>query len=268
MGIATGMTSEAMRVIADASVVAGSVNSSGSLILQTRGGVPIDAGSVRGPQGVAGVAGTNGGTAAARDAVYGVPTSDSARLALALKQAIWWNSDQKWFETYTVPANFTNKPTSLPGGYSNTAGWFPIPMPLGDIGYSYVRTTTGMIDSGVSGWRQPDFVTVNVVAGRKYRVKYKVTHSSNAANMALAVECYREPATNSTNVVRGGFLTDDQWTLYVAPFANQGKTDIIEFVYVADKTERVRFKIAVLRATLSGTWQMERRWLQVFDDGA
>lgn len=51
MAIITGYTAEKMNEFNEASVVGGSVNTSGSLILKTRGGKSIDAGNVRGPKG-------------------------------------------------------------------------------------------------------------------------------------------------------------------------------------------------------------------------
>lgn len=51
MAIITGYTAEKMEEFNDASVVGGSVNSSGSLILKTRGGTNIDAGRVKGEKG-------------------------------------------------------------------------------------------------------------------------------------------------------------------------------------------------------------------------
>lgn len=50
MAIVTGKTAEAMEEIADASVVSGEVVG-GNLILTTRGGTDMDAGSVVGPEG-------------------------------------------------------------------------------------------------------------------------------------------------------------------------------------------------------------------------
>ena len=51
MAIITGYTAEQMEKFNNASVVSGAVNTSGSLILQTRGGTVIDAGNVKGPKG-------------------------------------------------------------------------------------------------------------------------------------------------------------------------------------------------------------------------
>lgn len=51
MAIVTGYTAEKMNEFNNASVVGGSVNSTGSLILKTRGGQSIDAGRVKGEKG-------------------------------------------------------------------------------------------------------------------------------------------------------------------------------------------------------------------------
>lgn len=51
MAVVTGYTAEKMNQFNNQSVVSGSVNSAGSLILTTRGGTSIDAGNVKGPKG-------------------------------------------------------------------------------------------------------------------------------------------------------------------------------------------------------------------------
>jgi microcystin-dependent protein len=57
MGTITGLTADAMQAIADSSVVSGTVDGSGHLILTTSGGSEIDAGAVVGPTGATGPAG-------------------------------------------------------------------------------------------------------------------------------------------------------------------------------------------------------------------
>ena len=51
MAIITGYTAERMNQFNNASVISGTVNTSGSLILKTRGGTSIDAGKVKGDKG-------------------------------------------------------------------------------------------------------------------------------------------------------------------------------------------------------------------------
>jgi hypothetical protein len=63
MATVTGMTAAAMQEIADESIVEGDIVGS-DLILTTRGGTPINAGVVVGPQGAPGTNGTNGATGA------------------------------------------------------------------------------------------------------------------------------------------------------------------------------------------------------------
>src|SRR5258705_7201658 len=53
----TGLTAARMQVIADASIVSGTVNGSGHLILTKSGGGTVDAGDVIGPPGPTGAAG-------------------------------------------------------------------------------------------------------------------------------------------------------------------------------------------------------------------
>lgn len=51
MAVVTGYSAEKMDQFNNASVVSGAVNTSGALILTTRGGTQIDAGNVKGPKG-------------------------------------------------------------------------------------------------------------------------------------------------------------------------------------------------------------------------
>lgn len=60
MGTVTGLTSERMLAIEAASIVNGTVNSSGDLVLTTEGGTAITAGHVAGPQGIQGNPGVPG----------------------------------------------------------------------------------------------------------------------------------------------------------------------------------------------------------------
>ena len=64
MAVVTGKTSDAMDAIADESITTGAVNISGRLILTTRGGTDVDAGSVIGPAGPTGSSGSTGSTGA------------------------------------------------------------------------------------------------------------------------------------------------------------------------------------------------------------
>lgn len=60
MATVNGMTAEAMEAIQNGSVVTGTVNEDGHLILTTFGGSTIDAGSVVGPTGSTGATGASG----------------------------------------------------------------------------------------------------------------------------------------------------------------------------------------------------------------
>src|SRR5450756_516987 len=60
MSTVTGKTATAMQTIADASIVSGTVNGSGHLILTNSGGGTVDAGSVQGPTGPTGLTGLQG----------------------------------------------------------------------------------------------------------------------------------------------------------------------------------------------------------------
>lgn len=254
----------------NASVVSGTVNAAGGLILKTRGGSSIDAGNVKGPignTGPAGATGIAGGTTTTRNATFPLPTSVSTAVALANKVITWFNTSTGVFETYYA----TNGSTGLtvpgvPGAYGWYENLYLASLPKGEVAMKFTQASTGNIDSAVSGWVQTDFVEADLIAGRKYRLKYKITHGSNAANMALAAESHVQLATEA-NSVRSGTLYDDAVTFYVAPAPNQGKTDVLEWYYSPATSAKYRFKVAILRSTLNGTFQLERRRLSVLDEG-
>jgi hypothetical protein len=80
MATVTGKTAAAMDAIADASVVTGTVNGSGHLILTTHGGTDVDAGNVVGPTGATGATGASGATASLDAIATANPTAADVAL--------------------------------------------------------------------------------------------------------------------------------------------------------------------------------------------
>lgn len=65
----------------------------------------------------------NGGTAAQRNAIFGVPATAAARLALHLKMAQWKRVDKGWTEQYF--ATLADGASQANGAVS-VAGWYPV----------------------------------------------------------------------------------------------------------------------------------------------
>jgi hypothetical protein len=65
------------------------------------------------------------GTAAQRDAAYGVPATDAARVALANRRPTWFNTDLGWLEEYYAPTGLAGL-TALGLTAGVAAGWYPV----------------------------------------------------------------------------------------------------------------------------------------------
>lgn len=127
MATITGYTAEKMDEFNNASVISGTVNSSGGLILKTRGGTDIDAGTVKGPKGdtgntgTAGAHGIAGGTTAVRNTMYPLPTTIAAQATLANKVVTFYNTTTKMFETYYAKTGTAG--LTVPG-VAGASGWY------------------------------------------------------------------------------------------------------------------------------------------------
>lgn len=272
MAIITGYSAEKMDEFNNASVVGGSVNSAGSLILKTRGGTNLDAGDVKGPKGdlgntgAAGLNGIPGGTTATRNAKFPLPTTVAATAALANQVITWYNTTTGMFETYYATNNTAG--LTVPG-VTVASGWYEntylSKFPKGVIKENFISGSTGPLDLGGANWYIADKQAVSLVAGRRYRVYYKTTHSAAAGNMAIAWELYQTATTDTT--IRSGTIIEDQWTMYASPVGSQGKIDIMEFSWIAATTGTFNLKLVCTKATLSGTFQLERRRFMVYDEG-
>lgn len=68
--------------------------------------------------------GAQGGTTTERDARFGVPATDAARVALANQKVVWYNSTLGWEESYYATTGLSGLTAKgLLAGYSS--GWYP-----------------------------------------------------------------------------------------------------------------------------------------------
>lgn len=265
MATVTGLTKERMLEIEAASVVSGTVNGMGNLVLTTHGGNNIDAGSVKGDQGDQGIQGDTGipgGSAAKRDALFGVPATVEDQVILANKTVSWFNSTTGGIEVYMAVTGSAG--LNVPG--ASSAGWYPISqyskMAIGNR----ARIVTVPSFTGIGGaWLLIDKLQVSLVAGRWYRVMYKYNTLAAVNNQAIAVELRKSVSTDNSEA---GTAIDDTATDYTAPVAGQGKTSFYEFVFQASVTETVNLKMCAVRATGTTTFEMSGRKLTVMDAGA
>lgn len=267
MAIITGYTAEKMEEFNAASVISGAVNSSGALVLKTRGGKNIDAGNVKGVKGDTGPMGITGGTTASRDAAYPKPTTVAASVTLANQVVTWYNTNTNMFETYYAKTGSSG--LKVPGVVGNY-GWYEnqhmASKPKGPILEQLIEESTGRLETTTATpWFITDTALVNVVAGRRYRLNYRVSSIAASANAALSVEARFSATTD--NGVKTGTLIDKGQTIYVAPAAFQGKTHNLEFTWTAPTTGMVRVKLSVSRATLTGYFYFQDRKVMVYDDG-
>jgi hypothetical protein len=207
-----------MKAIEDTTVTSGSVNAMGNLILATRAGAQIDAGNVKGATGAkgsTGAAGANGadgipaGTTAQRDAIFGVPTTTAARVALANAAETWYNIDIGWFETYKATTGSAG--LNVPG-VPGASGWYQIggpnylTMPEGVVLQKTFNTNVTIPASG-------DFVAATVAsfvfeAGRKYMIEWDWSQANANSNTywlyRLGLAATTDAASSTLNLINVG----------------------------------------------------------------
>lgn len=263
MATATGFTAERMLQIEKSTVVDGDVDVRGHLILKTREGTNIDAGSVIGPQGAAGL---HGGIASVRDTVYGIPVTDSQKVALANKAALWYNVTLGRLESYYAVTGTAG--LTVPGlAVGSAAGWLPV--------FFYEKLAKGVVSRfnnpatsvGIGSNFVPcDISQVLVTAGRWYRVTYQfVSLSMTGANLALEVDIRKSVTTDTTAT---GVSVDESSVVYTAPLSGAGHALNIEYLFKADVTETVNIKAVMKRVAGTGLVDISRRKLNIYDAGA
>lgn len=150
MSVVQVFTAARMAAIEAASVVSGTINGSGRLILTKHDNSTVDAGQVV-PTMALGVtdtdtidlslsgSGTIGspwalsaaskleGTTSQRNAYFGDPSVVADQVTLANKRIMWFNTDYGWLESYYALAGSAG--LTVPGlisGFGTTAGWYPV----------------------------------------------------------------------------------------------------------------------------------------------
>lgn len=131
----------------------------------------------------------------------------------------------------------------------------------GLLGNKETNTTT----SGLGGSEaMADLVAVSLVLDRWYEAVYRFTSDTTVANMALSVNV-KKSATTDSGVT--GTAPGRSYTVYTAPVANQGYTNVCVFRWKATATETVNIKAILLRATGSVGYNITDRQLTVADLG-
>ncbi len=118
------------------------------------------------------------GTSVQRDAIYGVPSTDAQRVALANQKINWFNTDLGWTEMYYAPTGTPG--LTVPGRTSGgPAGWYS----TGPARILNATITGGTIDA--SGVISPTGTATSLKvdnvfspAFRQYRLSGKITTSA------------------------------------------------------------------------------------------
>lgn len=110
-----------------------------------------------------------------------------------------------------------------------------------------------------------DLVAMTFEANRMYEIRYRVTTTTNMADMAITAVIKKSALAVTDNT---GTDLGFPWTIYTAPVANQGKTDEIYIIFKATVAETVNIKAVMARATGAVTYDIDDRSLTVKDLGA
>lgn len=170
------------------------------------GGSPIPVGTI----------GT--GTTAERDALYGVPGTDSQRAALANMKPVWWNTSTSRLETYYAVTGTTG--LSVPGLWtaSFTAGWYALKEDWGGKSgptawsSAYKATWARGVDSAgvVNAGVNTQGVLIGLTGIYECSLYLRGGASGNGPHGALALNGDRVSFENrSTNLPMSGLWTHD-----------------------------------------------------------
>lgn len=266
---------ERMQEIEDTTVTGGSVNGMGNLILVTRAGVELDAGNVKGEpgdQGIQGNAGIPGGTTAQRDALYGVPSTDTARVTLANKVPTWFNINTGWFETYKATTGTAG--LNVPG-VSGAAGWYQIGGPnyltLAE-GLKLEKTFSSNITLPASG----DFVVGNVASfafkgGRKYRIEWEWSQANANSNTFWLYRQGHSATTDAATLATGVTAIGPPRTKR-GDSASSAESYLLSGIYqpATDVTRQIKLVTTNVQGGGTGTIVAanEAMVCRIFDEGA
>jgi microcystin-dependent protein len=95
------------------------------------------------------------GSTAQRDALFGLPTDDPTKVALANRKIIWFNTDTNWEESYYATTGKSG--LAVPGLVTNaSSGWYPTGN--GEAPYFLLEgtaTTQAVQGTFMGGWSSP-----------------------------------------------------------------------------------------------------------------
>jgi hypothetical protein len=206
MATITGLTADRMKAIEDASVVDGSVDANGELILTTHGGSTIDAGHVVGPQGIQGDPGINGAghiicTSTTRPAL--LPADEGKTIYETDTDLVRTWDGYIWHLQERIICSSTTRPAGLTGGDQgvkiyevdtgleftwNGSSWIPPnPSPLGIIAQGIAVNTpaanqilnVSTVLAGKASWLANHVITLPVDAGGLYSVSLTIQYRSD-----------------------------------------------------------------------------------------
>lgn len=154
------------------------------------------------------------GTTAERDAKYGTPTTDAARVALANQKVNWYNTDLGWTESFYA-VHETSGLTALGLISGATAGWYPI----SEGPYVIVESTdltTVMVNTIMGGWSMlrrkggsswftlTNNQRINVLKHGRYDIRVWTVQQSGANTVDYVLQVLASDGTTFLNGVSGG----------------------------------------------------------------
>ena len=157
-------------------------------------------------------------------------------------------------------ANFTSTASY------NAANW-TTPASIGSIGKGQVALIrTPATSAAIAGTViLADYVTVNLVAGRRYTAKYRCSSSASVANTPMELQLLKSISTDTT---AAGTLVEDASTVWTSTTASSGSTHFVEASWLASATETVNIKACAKRVFGTATLTIDTRRLLVLDEGA
>lgn len=149
------------------------------------------------------------GTTAERDTIFGVPSTDPQRVALANKKIIWFNTDTGWEEMYYATTGKTGL-TALGLVTQASSGWYPIgsgPAMLWEANAQITTAPPSFIGGwgwvrkrgGASWWDSPDGKIVKILRYGRYAVRGWTVQGTGTGTMNYHL---RVVAADTTTIVK------------------------------------------------------------------
>jgi microcystin-dependent protein len=150
------------------------------------------------------------GTTSERDNIFGVPTTDPQRVALANRKIVWFNTDTGWEEMYYAATGKTGL-TALGLVAQATSGWYPTgpgPAMLWEpTSNNMVPTTAAFVGGwgwvrkrgGAAWWESPDGKLVKIKRYGRYSVRAWTVQQTGTGTMNYHL---RTVASDATTIVK------------------------------------------------------------------